>query len=240
MSFEFTELDYQITPHGEISLRRRAEPRLGGKILYEVKLGDEFLMSSLFTKAEEQLAKIGLSSLAEDSLDVVVGGLGLGFTARAVLEFPNTRYVQVVEMIGPVIDWHNQHLVPLGKTLTSDNRCHFLRADFFELATSKTSGFFPDVPEKLAHALLLDIDHSPSHWLNSSNQRFYCRIGLLGVASKLHPGGLFGMWSNDPPDQSFLDLMREVFARVNSNVISFPNPYSGGESANTLYFGYTE
>ena len=47
MTFEFEELDYQITPLGEISLRRRAEPRLGGEILYEVKLGDEFLMSSL-------------------------------------------------------------------------------------------------------------------------------------------------------------------------------------------------
>ena len=55
MTFEFEELDYQETPLGEISLRRRAEVRLGGEILYEVKLNEDFLMSSLFTCAETEI-----------------------------------------------------------------------------------------------------------------------------------------------------------------------------------------
>jgi predicted membrane-bound spermidine synthase len=240
MSLEFAELDFQQTPHGEISLRRRAEPRLDGKILYEVKLGDEFLMSSLFTEAEEQLSAIGLSTLAEDDLDIVVGGLGLGHTAWAALKFPNVRIVQVVEVMNCVIDWHQQHLVPLGESLTTDSRCHFLHADFFELATSATHGFFPDAPEKLAHALLLDIDHSPSHWLNPQNRRFYCQQGLQSVAEKLHSGGLFGMWSNDPPEQPFIDLLEQVFVHVNTEIVRFANPYNGGESSNTLYFAYTQ
>ena len=71
MAFGFEELDYQETALGDISLRRRAEPRLGGKILYEVKLNDEYLMSSLFTEAEEQLSRLGLAALAGDQLDVV-------------------------------------------------------------------------------------------------------------------------------------------------------------------------
>jgi hypothetical protein len=54
MTIQFEELDYQKTSLGAISLRRRADPRLDGKILYEVKLDDEFLMSSLFTSAEIQ------------------------------------------------------------------------------------------------------------------------------------------------------------------------------------------
>ena len=236
MYFEFVELDFQQTPHGEISLRRRAEPRLDGKILYEVKLGDEFLMSSLFTEAEEQLATMGLATLAGKELDVVIGGLGLGYTARAALEFANVRSLQVVEVMGPVIDWHENHLVPLGEALTADSRCHFLHADFFGLANSEAQGFFPHAPEMLAHALLLDIDHSPSHWLNPENQGFYCREGLQCVANKLHSGGLFGMWSNDPPEQSYMDLLGQVFMDVRSEIIHFPNPYSGGESTNTLYF----
>ena len=239
MSYEFTELDFQQTPHGEISLRRRAEPRLDGKILYEVKLGDEFLMSSLFTEAEEQLATMGLATLAGEDLDVVIGGLGLGYTARAALEFPNVRSLQVVEVMRPVIDWHEHHLVPLGEQLTADSRCHFLHADFFRLANSEAQGFFPDTPEILAHALLLDIDHSPSHWLSPGNKAFYCREGLKFVADKLHTGGLFGMWSNDPPEQRFIDLLGQVFIDVKSEIIHFPNPYSGGESTNTLYFATT-
>ena len=77
----FEELDYRETPLGPISLRRRSEPRLNGKVLYEVKLGEEFLMSSLFVEAEEQLATLALQSLDTQKLDGVVGGLGLGYTA---------------------------------------------------------------------------------------------------------------------------------------------------------------
>ena len=117
MTFDFEELDYQKTPLGEISLRRRAEPMLAGKILYEVKLGDEFLMSSLFTSAEIQLARLGLAMLEGTGLDVVVGGLGLGYTAAAVLEDPSVRSLTVIEVMEPVIDWHRRCLVPLGKEL---------------------------------------------------------------------------------------------------------------------------
>ena len=85
--FEFEELDYQETPLGAISLRRRSEPRLGGKILYEVKLGEEFLMSSLFVEAEKALAAIALQSLDAEELDVVVGGLGLGYSATEALGY---------------------------------------------------------------------------------------------------------------------------------------------------------
>ena len=76
MTFEFEELDCQKTPLSEISLRRRTETRLEGEILYEVKLGDEFLISSLFTNAEIQLARLGLVALKDTGLDIVVGGLG--------------------------------------------------------------------------------------------------------------------------------------------------------------------
>ena len=58
MTLDFEELDYQETPLGAISLRRRADPRLGGELIYEMKLGDEHLMSSLFTAAEMQLARL--------------------------------------------------------------------------------------------------------------------------------------------------------------------------------------
>ena len=133
MTFEFKELDYQETPLGEISLRRRAEPRLDGKILYEVKLGDEFLMSSLFTEAEIQLAKLGIAELEFSDLDIVVGGLGLGYTAAAALEEPPVRSLMVVEVMEPVINWHRRSLVPLGVNLVSDARCTLIHDDFFAL-----------------------------------------------------------------------------------------------------------
>ena len=117
MALVFEELDFQETPLGEISLRRRSEPKLDGEILYEVKLNDEFLMSSLFTEAEIQLSKLGLAALDGPELDIVVGGLGLGYTAVAALEDPSVRSLMVIEVMEPVIDWHHRGLVPLGEKL---------------------------------------------------------------------------------------------------------------------------
>lgn len=235
MSLKFEELDYQQTELGEISLRRRAEPRLNGKVLYEVKLGDEFLMSSLFTEAEIELARLGLAALEGDSFDVIVGGLGLGYTAVAVLENPAVRSLQVIDIMQPVIDWHQRGLVPLGQQLTTDPRCKLVRADFFKLASSVEGGFDPYDPSMRVHAVLLDIDHSPSHWLNSANSAFYSESGLGSLAGKLHPGGVFGLWSNDPPEPAFVRLLDRVFGTRETHVVTFPNPYSGGESTNTVY-----
>ena len=239
MTFEFEELDYRKTPLGEISLRRRAEPRLEGEILYEVKLGDEFLMSSLFTNAEIQLARLGLAALAGTGLDIVVGGLGLGYTAVAVLEDPSVRSLMVVEVMEPVIDWHRRGLVPLGKELVSDPRCTLVHADFFAVASSSGGGFDRAAPTRLVHAVLLDIDHSPSHWLNPGNSAFYTAAGLKNLADKLHPGGLFGLWSNDPPDAEFTRLLDTVFQSSESHIVTFPNPYTGGESSNTVYLAHS-
>ena len=233
----FEELDYHETPIGAISLRRRSEPRLGGEILYEVKLGEEFLMSSLFVEAEEQLAALALQSLDSEKLDVVVGGLGLGYTAAKALEIQAVRSLLVIETMAPVISWHRLGLVPLGDKLALDSRCSLVQGDFFELAAS-SDGFDLDNPGRLFHAVLLDIDHSPSHWLDTGNSAFYTGAGLTALAASLHPGGVFGLWSNDPPDEAFSSLLDEVFASAEFHLVTFPNPYTGGESSNTIYLAY--
>ena len=238
MTLDFEELDYQETLLGGISLRRRADPRLGGEIVYEIKLGDEFLMSSLFTTSETQLAKLGLAALEGSGLDIVVGGLGLGYTAAAALENTSVRSLMVIEVMEPVIDWHRRGLVPLGKALVSDPRCTLVHADFFELASSSGGGFDLADPTRLVHAVLLDIDHSPSHWLAPENSTFYSALSLRSLADKLHPSGVFGLWSNDPPDAEFTRLLDAVFASSESHVVTFLNRYSGGESSSTIYLAH--
>ena len=235
--FEFAELDYQETPLGAISLRRRSEPRLSGKILYEVKLGEEFLMSSLFVEAEEELAALALRSLDAEELDVVVGGLGLGYTAAKALENEAVSSLLVIETMAPVISWHRLGLVPLGDKLALDSRCSLVHGDFFKMAAS-SGDFDPANPGRLFHAMLLDIAHSPTHWLNKGNSAFYTGAGLTALAASLHPGGVFGLWSNDPPDEAFSSLLHGVFASAEFRVVTFPNPYTGGESSNTIYLAY--
>src|ERR1700694_2051203 len=159
MSVYFEELDFRPTPMGVLSRRRRRQLSSGIDI-YEIKLGDEFLMSSAFTAAEVALARLGLAALERTDLDVVVGGLGLGYTAQAVLENSGVRSLIVVDALAEVIEWHEQGLLPLGKQLTADPRCRFVNGGFFAMSHS-ASGFDSDMPGHRFDAVLVDIDHSP-------------------------------------------------------------------------------
>jgi hypothetical protein len=237
MNMRFAELAWRQTPMGEISLRRRLDPILNTQV-YEVKLGDEFLMSSLFTVAEVELARLGLAELAEDELDVVVGGLGLGYTARTVLDDHRVRSLIVVDALDEVIAWHQRGLLPFAAALTTDSRCRLLHGDFFGM-TADPSGYDPDAPARRVHAVLLDIDHSPRHLLHPRHAGFYTADGLRRLAAHLRPGGVFGLWSNDPPDDTFTGLLGEVFATARAEVVTFDNPLQRRTSSNTIYLART-
>lgn len=246
MRARFEEIDWQPTPMGDISLRRRADPSSGAEV-YEVKLGDEFLMSSMFTAGEIALAELGLAWLAEgdgaadSELDVVVGGLGLGYTADAVLADRRVRSLIVVERLAQVIGWHERALVPLGERLTSDPRCRLVRGDFFALAGDPpgTGGLDPEAAGRRFHAVLLDIDHSPQHVLHPSHAALYEPPGLRALAERLHPGGVFALWSNDPPDPAFAAALAEVFAESDAKVVTFDNPLQERAATNTVYVART-
>ena len=230
MNKRFEELDHRQTLMGEISLRRRREPTLQVDV-YEARLDEEFLMSSLFTVAEVGLATLGLAAVQGSELDVVVGGLGLGYTAHAVLAEPRVRSLHVVEALGEVVGWHRNELLPVSADLNKDPRCHLVQQDFF--AAVLGDGFGPGVPERL-HAILVDIDHTPGHVLDPSHSPFYSVEGMTRLTHLLHPGGVFGLWS-DGPDVRVLEVLEKVFATAEEQVITFPNHYTGGQSANAVY-----
>ena len=218
---------------GEISLRRRRDPALDVDV-YEVKLGDEFLMSSLFTAAEIELARLGLAATPGDELDVVVGGLGLGYTAVAALHDPRVTSLTVIEALDEVIGWHRRSLLPDATALTSDPRCRLVQGDFFARVTDP-AGLDPEHPGRRFDAILVDIDHTPHHLLAQSHGSFYTPNGLRRLLDHLRPGGVFALWSDDPPDADFVSTLETVFASATAHVVAFPNPFTNGESTNTVY-----
>jgi spermidine synthase len=238
MSLHFEELDYRPTAIGALSLRRRRELSLGIDV-YEIKLGDEFLMSSLFTVSEIALARLGLRELSSTTLDVVVGGLGLGYTARTVLEDARVRSLVVVEALSEVIEWHERGLLPLGAQLTSDARTRLVHGDFFAMLASSAQGLDPDSPGQRFHAVLVDIDHSPRQLLHPSHAAFYEAAGLRHLAAHLRPGGVFALWSNDPPDEAFNAALAEVFAASHAHVVTFHNPLQDRDATSTVYVATT-
>lgn len=233
MSALFEELDYAITPIGAISLRRRRDLKLDLDV-YEIKLGEEFLMTSLFTASEIALAQLGLTACQDGPLDVVVGGLGLGYTAQTALAHSSTGSLMVVEFLRPVIEWHEAGILPIGRALVDDPRCRLVQGDFFAMA-AEDHGFDPSSAGRQFDAILVDIDHSPAALLDARSTSLYHPAGLERLRQFLKPDGIFGLWSDEATDSEFLMRLQNVFAEAWAEPVTFANPLTGRTFTQTVY-----
>ena len=233
MSTLFEEIDYRETPIGPISLRRRRLLSLDVDV-FEIILGEEHLMSSLFTASEIALATLGLAELIGKNLDIVVGGLGLGYTAGAVLEDDRVNSLIVVEMLEAVVDWHAAGYLPLDPPLGADARCRILTDDFFARAHS-SNGFDPDMPERKYDAILIDIDHTPDWLLDARSGSFYSEDGLARLAVHLRDGGIMGLWSDVREDKDFTQRLKQVFGMARAEPVTFHNPLQDKPFMQTVY-----
>jgi len=144
----------------------------------------------------------------------------------------NVRSLLVIDLFQAMIDWHQAGLVPMGKVLANDFRCELRQGDFFELARKAF-----DITEagRKFDAVLLDIDHSPKHFLDASNESFYTTEGLAGIHNQLKSSGSFALWSNDPANEAFTRHLKSVFGSAAAHDIAFPNPYTNSMSVNSVY-----
>ncbi len=246
----FEELDYGMTPLGELILRRRQVLSLGRAEVFEVKLNGQFLMSSLVNDAEIALADLALPLLTCTECDVLVGGLGLGYTAKAALDSGDVRSVTVIEYLARVIDWHRRGLIPLAGQLTGDPRCRLVQGDFFAAIDPPTTGHLQEgqgddaLPAPFNstrfHAILLDIDHSPQCLLQPSHAAFYTPQGLRRLTDRLHSGGVFALWSADPPQRAFVDGLEAVFSSVQVHELKFYNPLLNEDDVNYIFVARLE
>jgi spermidine synthase len=231
----FEELDFRPTALGDLILRRRRLAMLDDLEVYEVILGNGFLMSSLFHDVEVALADLGLAAAEGEALKVVIGGLGLGYTAMAALREPRVAELLVIDALAPVIEWHQTGLVPLGAELAADPRCRLVEGDFFAMAGDPDRGFDPARPGRKFDAVLLDIDHSPVNLLHERHGGFYELAGLQRLSEQLEPTGIFAMWSDDAPDEKFMAHLGEVFQSSEAEVVKFWNPLLERDSESTVY-----
>ncbi len=225
----FEELDYQKTAMGELILRRRRSLSLSDGLVYEVKLNDEMLMSSSVNASERALSRMVFEAWGDRPCDVLVGGLGLGYTAAEALCFDNVRSLVVIEMLAPVIEWHRRRLVPAAAGLMEDPRCSLVEGDFFEYVRRGSTGC-----DRRFDIILLDIDHSPESWLQERHGDFYSRQGLSSLSARMQPGGLFGLWSASRPEADFLGILEGAFESARTHEVTFFNPHIGEMDSNWI------
>lgn len=235
MNIMFEEIDYRQTPIGELVLRRRRLTREGEDI-WEIKLDEGYLMSSQFVAGEVALATLALHMARGDDLNVVIGGLGLGYTAEAALADKRVSRLTIVELIPEVIEWHERRKLPLGEIVAGDPRCRLQQGDFFALSQMR-GGFEDDQNPGRYDAVLVDIDHSTRHLIDANSASFYESAALAGVAAQLIPGGVFALWSSETEDPDFIEAMEATFTDVRAARVEFYSPYQDEPAYNIVYLG---
>ncbi len=224
----FEELDYRHTDLGELILRRRRPVSQPDQWVYEVKLAGRFLMSSLTTESERELATRALARVRGDGLRVLIGGLGLGYTAAAALADPRVVAVDVVERLPEVIAWHRKGLVPLGGSLCGDPRCHLIVGDCLQQLRLGAGPRYD--------AILIDIDDSPIHLLDEAHADFYSVEGLTAARQSLGPGGVFALWTSLPEEPEVIERLRQAFGQAGVEEVRFDNPLLDHGEVNAIYF----
>lgn len=227
MQPKFEILAYESTPLGDLCLRRRELLSQPGIVVTEVTLDHEFLMSSYLTASERALARIGVEMHSGSGLTVLVGGLGLGYTAREALSSDRVARVEVVEYLPQVIGWLEQGLVPLADELKADPRLSIMEGDVYERLSRP--------PAERYDLILIDVDHSPDDRLGSVGPAFYTEEGLREAKQHLAPDGVLGVWSY-AKSSPFVDALHAVFTDVRVEPVTVDNDLVGEAQTDWLFF----
>lgn len=230
MTAKFEILAHGPSPLGLLCLRRRELLGQPGTTVTEITLNHEFLMSSFNTASERALATLAIEMHGGTDLRVLVGGLGLGYTAHAALETGQVTRAEVVEFLPQVAEWLATGLLPLSDALNEDARCEVVAGDIYRRLA--------DPPQATHDIILIDVDHNPDerleHHADGSPGFFYTQPGLELASAHLAPGGVLAVWSSDE-SSAFTEALRASFSEVRVEPIAFDNSLIDEVSTDLLF-----
>jgi len=191
------------SPRGEVVLAERE----GGVL--ELRVNGVFVMDTAETTSETALSTNALA-LVEEPTTVLVGGLGMGFTAHALLGDQRVERIDVVELEGALVQWMRDGTIPHGPGLLADERLRVVEADL-ALAVEEVSGPSYDL-------VLLDVDNGPGNLVHTDNARIYRAAFLRRLREVLKPGGALAIWSSHDAPGLEAEL-RDVFGNAMSEKV---------------------
>lgn len=166
----------------KLTLHRRGQE-------FFLRVNGQALMGTNAPESERMLAKLGCEGLrGKRGVRVLIGGLGFGFTLRAVLELlGEDGLVEVAELLPEVVAWNREHLAEVNGLLVDEPRVRMVLGDVYELMLKGEAERYD--------AILLDVDNGPVAMVQEGNGRMYQADGLAMIGRVLKPGGCVAFWS---------------------------------------------
>lgn len=196
---------------GELRLMKRGDE-------YSIMLGSNELMNSRLSGSEEALARLACAELGRPNPNILIGGLGMGFTLRAALEEVGAdARLTVAELVPAVVRWAREPMAHIFGTSLDDPRVTIAEADVADLIAGERAGY---------DAILLDVDNGPDGLTWEGNDRLYSRQGLGAARAALRPGGVLAIWSA-APDRKFAQRLGSAGFRVEEHVLRARGGKSG-------------
>jgi len=200
---------------------------------YEVWRDGKRVIASDVRRSEQMLAELGVGPLrGRDDVTVLLAGLGMCFSLRAVLDAPGCKIVRVdvVERSQAMVDWNAQHFAQLNQDAAKDPRVkvhHSEMSAFLKQARldPTAEGWF---------AIVLDLDQGPASLWRPENAGFYDEEGLARLEGALRPGGVLALWSA----QRDVELMLRMHGRLqNVAEMAVPVELEGQSNLDYIYSG---
>jgi spermidine synthase len=216
------EIDRAAVPgnEGEVILLARGEE-------FSIRTAGTELMNSRIHGSEESLAELALARLdPKGNWQILVGGLGMGYTLAATLERSGSdAQILVSELIPAVVKWNREHLGHLAGRPLEDPRVGVAQEDVVKTIGKQHASW---------DAILLDVDNGPAGLTCKTNDRLYGDAGLTACLDALRPGGILAVWSS-AVDDAFTRRMKR--AGFKTNIISVRARKSGKGSRHTIWLG---
>ena len=189
---------------GELRLYKRGEE-------FSIRLDRCELMNSRIHGSEDALAELACARIA-DCADtrVLIGGLGMGFTAAAALgRLGGDGRLVVAELSPAVVKWNRGPLADLAGRPLEDERVTVREIDVAEILKVERGNY---------DAILLDVDNGPEGLTRKGNDWLYARAGLVAAFRALRPGGVLGVWSSSA-NRAFTERLREAGFEVDETPV---------------------
>jgi spermidine synthase len=196
VAVEHVEIARASSARGDVVLRMRREDDLTPPV-YELRVNGVFVMDTLETGSEEAMARVALAEVTAPR-SVLIGGLGLGFTAQAVLADRRVEQVVVVEIEEALVRWMRDGTVPHGAARLADERLTLVTGDIRQAVAEAAPATYDLV--------LLDVDNGPGHLVHEHNAAVYDADFLRDLAEVLRPAGALVVWSASQAPQLANDL----------------------------------